>query len=117
MASGAVAIPIRPEQRMPMTDLEGYLRGAVAEHLDGDASRFDELWARIPGFGQRVRELTRDVGDIQWRRRTLDGWYCVDTGSGYEVYVQERGIVSDLRSFPTEAAATTYFLRTLGYLP
>jgi hypothetical protein len=101
---------------MKTTDLEGYLQSAIMEHLDGDASRFEELWERVPGFGQKVRELTRDIGDVQWRSRTLDGWYCVDTGSGYEVYNQERGIRSDVQAFPSEAAATTFFLRTLGYL-
>ena len=103
---------------MPMetTDLEHYLQSVIAEHLDGDAARFEELWERVPGFGQTVRDLTRDIGDVQWRSRTLDGWYCVDTGSGYEVYNQERGIRSGVHTFSTEAVATTYFLRLLGYL-
>lgn len=101
---------------MEMTDLERHLQRAITEHLDGDASRFEELWDRVPGFGQKVRDLTRGIGGVQWRSRTLDGWYCVDTGSGYEVYTQERGIKSDVRSFSSEAAATTFFLRSLGYL-
>ncbi|MBB4639247.1 hypothetical protein [Longimicrobium terrae] len=101
---------------MEPTDLERYLQSAITEHLDGDASRFEELWERVPGFGQKARDLTRDIGDVQWRDRTLDGWYCVDTGSGYEVYTQERGIKSDTHSFSTGAEATTYFLRSLGYL-
>jgi len=101
---------------MEATELETYLQSAIAEHLDGDASRFEELWERVPGFGQKLRDLSRDIGDVQWRSRTLDGWYCVKTDSGYEVYTQERGIRSDVRAFPTEAAAATVFLRSLGYL-
>jgi hypothetical protein len=53
---------------------------------------------------------------VQWKSRTWDGWYCVDTGSGHDVYHQERGIVSGRRTFASEAAAGTYFLRVLGYL-
>lgn len=98
------------------TDIEAYLQRMIGEHLEGDASRFEELWERVPGIGQKIRELTQGVGDVQWRSRTLDGYYCVDTGSGWSVYYQERGITSDVRRFKTEAAATTYFLRTLGYL-
>lgn len=101
---------------METTELERYLQSAVTEHLDGDASRVEELWERVPGFGQKVRELTRDISDVQWRSRTLDGWYCVNTGSGYEVYTQERGIRSGVHAFASEAEATTYFLRSLGYL-
>lgn len=101
---------------METTDLEKYLRSAIAEHLDGDASRFEELWERVPGFGQTIRDLTRDIGDVQWKSRTVDGWYCVDTGSGHDVYHQERGIVSGRRTFASEAAAATYFLHALGYL-
>jgi hypothetical protein len=101
---------------METADLEGYLRGAIAEHLDGDAARAEELWERVPGFAETIRRLTRDMGDVQWKSRTLDGWYCVDTGAGHDVYYQERGIVSGRRSFDSEAAAGTYFLRTLGYL-
>lgn len=63
-----------------------------------------------------MRDLTRDVGDVHWRSRTLDGWYCVQADSAFDVYYQERGIVSDRRTFASEAAAATYFLRTLGYL-
>jgi hypothetical protein len=88
----------------------------VAEHLDGDAARFEELWERLPGLAQTVRDLTRDIGDVHWKSRTQDGWYCVQAGSEYAVYYQERGIVSDRRAFSSEAAAATYFLRTLGYL-
>lgn len=103
---------------MPMEtpDLEAYLQTAVAEHLGGDASRFAELWERVPGFAKTVRDATRDIGDVHWKSRTLDGWYCVETSAGYDVYYQERGIASDVRTFSTEAAAATYFLRTLGYL-
>jgi hypothetical protein len=101
---------------MQTPDLEGYLRGVIAEHLDGDGSRFEELWERIPGLRQAIRGLTREIGDVHWRSGTVDGWYCVQTGSGHEVYYQERGIVSGRRTFASEAAATTFFLRTLGYL-
>ncbi len=101
---------------METPDLEGYLRGVVAEHLDGNSAHFEELWERIPGLARTVRDLTRDVGDVHWRSRTLDGWYCVQAGSEYAVYYQERGIVSGRQVFPSEAAAATYFLRTLGYL-
>lgn len=102
---------------MPTSDLEAYLQRLVAEHLDGDASRFEELWTVVPDIGRTIRGMTDLATDVQWRRRTLDGWYCVQEGSRYEVYNQERGIVSDLRTFPTEPAAVTYFLRTLGDLP
>jgi hypothetical protein len=101
---------------METPDLESYLQRAIAEHLDGDASRFEELWERIPGFGRTIRGLTRDIGDVHWQRRTFDGWYCVPSGSRYEVYNQERGIRLDIRTFSSEAAAIGYILRTLGYL-
>jgi hypothetical protein len=101
---------------MEAPDLQAYLQSAIAEHLDGDVSRVEELWQRVPGFAQMIRDLTRDIGDVHWRSRPVDGWYCVGTGSGYDVYHQERGIVSGRRTFSSEPAATTYFLRTLGYL-
>lgn len=101
---------------MTTPDLGGYLRSAIAEHLDGDASRFAVLWEQLPGLAQTVRDGTRYIGDVHWKSRTLDGWYCVQAGPAYEVYYQERGIVSDRRGFASEAAAATYFLRTLGYL-
>lgn len=96
-------------------DFNEYFRTEIAEHLGGDASRFEELWDLVPRFRRRVRGFTRHLG-IRWSRGIGDGLFCVKTGEEYRVYYQERGAVSTPRVFSSEARAVTFVLRELGIL-
>ena len=86
-----------------------YLRQAVDEHLGGDASRFDELWDRIPNFAAALRRYNADTNWLHWSAKTFDGWYCVaHPESGFDVYYQERGHREPSTHFAQERAAIRF---------
>lgn len=99
-----------------MRAASNYVKAAIESHLDGDASRFDELWDLVPGFIGELRRFNGDSEWLHWSPKTFDGWYCVKTGSGYDVYFQERGVIESRRSFPSDRQAVT-FLWEIGILP
>jgi hypothetical protein len=86
-----------------------YLKQKVDEHLGGDASRFDELWERIPNLSQVLRSFNSDSNWLHWSRKTYDGWYCVSNAeSGFDVYYQERGHREPNTHFDEERAAIQF---------
>jgi hypothetical protein len=97
-----------------MQDASDYVKAVIESHLNGDASRFDELWDLVPGFIERLRSF--NSGWLHWSPKTFDGCYCVKTASGYDVYFQERGVIESRRSFPSDRQAVR-FLRELHLLP
>ncbi len=101
---------------MPSTvDIGEYIDGLVKTELRGDRSRFDELWERVPNFGQRLREHDRDSAWLHWRPKTFDGWYCLRANPGYVVFAQERGAKSDQRAFSSEREAVRYAVSVAVY--
>ena len=82
-----------------------YIDSVIKEHLSGDARRFDELWILISGFGAKLRSFDSDSSWLHWSKKTFDGWYCVAAPSGYEVYYQERGHISQRKHFTSEPEA------------
>ncbi len=74
------------------------LDSLVKERLAGDRSRLQELFV-----GQEVFELLRATGQpgdlYHFEPQTFDGFYLVETSEGFEVYWQERGMKSTVRSF------------------
>jgi hypothetical protein len=99
-----------------MRDVSDYMKAVIKSHLNGDASRFDELWELVPGFGERLRSFNGNSEWMHWSPKTFDGWYCVKTTSGYDVYFQERGVIDARRSFPSDRQAVS-FLREIDILP
>jgi hypothetical protein len=86
-----------------------YLKQKVDEQLGGDASRFDELWERIPNLSDVLRSFSSDSNWLHWTIKTFDGWYCVENAnSGFDVYYQERGHREDPVHFDEERAAIRF---------
>jgi hypothetical protein len=86
-----------------------YLKQKVDEQLGGDASRFDELWDRIPNLSDVLRSFNSDSNWLHWSRKTYDGWYCVASpDSGFDVYYQERGHREQATHFDDERAAIRF---------
>jgi hypothetical protein len=50
-----------------------YLKQKIDEQLGGDASRFDELWERIPNLSDVLRSFNSDSNWLHWTRKTFDG--------------------------------------------
>lgn len=88
-----------------------YLKQVVDEKLDGDASRFDELWGLVPNLSGMLRSFNSNSNWLHWTRKTYDGWYCVTgSASGFDVYYQERGSKSELSHFGDERSAIRHAL-------
>ena len=88
--------------------VDEFIRESLRQHVDGDAARFDELWALVPDFGQRLRSFDSDSAWLHWAPKTFDGWYCVAAPAGYSVYYQERGFVGQRWFFVSERAAARF---------
>ncbi|MBC7750543.1 MAG: hypothetical protein H7Z73_02325 [Candidatus Saccharibacteria bacterium] len=80
----------------------------MKEKLSGEISRFDELWQLVPDFSSKLREFNADGNWLHWTPKTFDGWYCIKTSIGYEVYYQERGVKSDFTHFKDEKGAIKF---------
>lgn len=89
-----------------------YFTKVVSDKLGGDASRFDELWALIPDFGEKLRSFNADGSWLHWTPKTFDGWYCVRTGSGFDVYYQERGRKEATTHFSDEMEAIKFAINS-----
>ena len=91
-------------------DLASYLQQLIRDKLEGDTSRFDELWDRVPNFGNRLREFDADSSWLHWTTKTFDGIYCIAEGSKFVVYFQERGAIDERshRAFLSEREAVRY---------
>lgn len=95
--------------------LHEYIEQVVNDKLGGDLSRFDELWGLIPDFAQTLRTFDSDSGWLHWRKKTYDGWYCVQTSKGtFEVYYQERGNKEPGTAFTDERDAILFALNAAG---
>jgi hypothetical protein len=93
-----------------------YLQQEIKEKIEGDKSRFDELWQLVPNFSERLRSFNSDNGWVHWSKKTFDGWYCVKDKDGkFEVYYQERGGREPSEIFSDERDATRFLLKCLGY--
>ena len=88
--------------------VNSYIERAIHEHLGGNVGRFDELWALIPDFGAQLRSFNSESSWLHWSKKTFDGWYCVSAPSGFEVYYQERGQVSQRSHFTFEKEAVRF---------
>lgn len=88
--------------------LADHLSQLIGQFLDGDASRFDELWHLLPDFPQQLRSFDDKRGWLHWTVKPVDGWYCVATEEGFEVYFQERGQIDGRCRFGSEQAAVRY---------
>lgn len=97
-------------------DVADYIREVVNEKLDGDSSRFDELWDLVPGFGKKLRSFDPESSWMHWSPKTFDGWYCIDLTQGYEVYYQEHGLLFETTHFKRENEAVKYALTSAGVL-
>ncbi|KQP08645.1 hypothetical protein [Pseudorhodoferax sp. Leaf265] len=82
-----------------------YLKNLVVDLLGGDVSRFDELWVLVPDFSAKLRSFNSDGSWLHWSPKTFDGWYCVPSSSGFDVYYQERGLISEATHFSDEREA------------
>ena len=51
----------------------------------------DELGEVMPGLEFRLRSFYSTSDRLCWEQGTADGWYCVSTGTGFDVYYQQRG--------------------------
>lgn len=89
-----------------------YLQQQVDEKLNGDVSRFDELWTLIPNFNQELRRFDADGSWLHWTPKTFDGWYCVQVSSGFDVYFQERGSREESKHFADEKEAIKFAIDT-----
>ena len=88
-----------------------YIVQIAKDKLDGNLSRFDELWNLVPNFGQKLRTFDSDSAWLHWRKKTYDGWYCVQTSNGkFEVYYQERGSKEQSIVFTDEREAIRFAL-------
>jgi len=94
-----------------MRDVGEFVEKLIADRLDGDSSRFDELWDLLPDLGERLRAFDDDSSWLHWSRKTLDGWYCVKEGPTWRIYFQERGGISESRAFATEKEAVRFSLQ------
>lgn len=95
--------------------ISAYIEQLLASELGGDLSRFDELWDRVPNFGQRLREFDDPSSWLHWTPNTYDGWYCLKQGSAFVVFAQERGDKSSQRAFATEREAVRYAIDVAVY--
>ena len=95
--------------------ITSYVERLIADELDGDSSRFDELWERVPNFGQRLREFDNDSAWLHWSPKTYDGWYCLKEGSTWVVFAQERGSKSEQRAFASEREAVRYAINVASF--
>lgn len=59
-----------------------YIVQVANDKLGGDLSRFDELWESVPNFGQKLRTFDSDSAWLHWRKKTYDGWYCIQNSDG-----------------------------------
>jgi hypothetical protein len=89
-----------------------YLTNEVGEKLGGDVSRFDELWELIPSFGEKLRSFNADGSWLHWTPKTFDGWYCIGTGGGFDVYCQERGRKEAATHFSDEREAIKFAINS-----
>ena len=92
--------------------LSGYLKHVIAEHLGGDAKRFDELWELVPEFSSQLRGFDSGSEWLHWQPRTFDGWYCLPEQDGYVVYRQERGVRDEFTRFGSEREAVRFAIDT-----
>ena len=97
-------------------NINEYLKQLVADKLDGDASRFADLWELEPELSAKLRSFDNDDAWLHWRPKTFDGWYCVAMPDGFGVYFQERGSKEPPKLFANERDAMTYAL-TSSVLP
>ena len=91
-------------------NIHEYLKQLVADKLEGDTSRFAELWELEPELPAKLRSFDRDDGWLHWRPKTFDGWYCIAMPDGFGVYYQERGSKEPLKLFANERDAMTFAL-------
>lgn len=94
-----------------------YLKQVVDEQLAGDASRFDELWERVPNFSEVLRGFNSDSNWLHWTKKTYDGWYCVpSSASGFDVYYQERGSIGEISHFDDERSAVRHAMNASVFI-
>jgi len=59
----------------------------------------------------KLRAFDSDSAWLHWRKKTYDGWYCVQTSDGeFEVYYQERGSNEPSIVFTDEREAIRFAL-------
>lgn len=88
-----------------------YIKQVANDKLGGDLSRFDELWDLVPNFAQTLHTFDSDSAWLHWRKKTYDGWYCVQTSDRvFEVYYQERGSKEPSTIFTDERNAIRFAL-------
>jgi hypothetical protein len=90
---------------MPSYD---HLKQLIHDRLDDDEGRLLELFDNE----EVLNELIAAESPSDWyrfRKRTFDGAYLVKSEHGYDVYNQDRGQISDLRSFEVLRDAARHF--------
>ena len=68
-----------------MNDLD-VLKSLISEKINGDLSRFEELWSSSADFDALIRNL------ITTKKSLSDGWYLIEENGFYDVYYQEKAV-------------------------
>lgn len=90
-----------------------YIVQLANDKLGGEFTRFDELWNLVPNLAQTLRTFDSDSAWLHWRKKTYDGWYCVQTSDGvFEVYYQEREVKEPSTVFTDEPKAIRFALNS-----
>jgi hypothetical protein len=91
--------------------VDEYIEQLANDKLDGNLSRFDGLCDLVPDCAQKLRAFDSNSAWLHWRKKTYDGWYCVQTPDGkFEVYYQERGSKEPSIVFTDEREAIRFAL-------
>ena len=69
-----------------MNNLE-VLQSLISEKINGDLSRFEELWMSSADFDALIRRI------ISTEKSMADGWYLIKVNGFYDVYHQELAAV------------------------
>ena len=93
--------------------LNEYIHDLVDRHLNGDPSRFSELWDLLPNFENKIgEEIKKQNSWVYLQKETFDGWYLIESSNGFELYYQERGLVDwGITKFSNRRKALTTLLQ------
>jgi hypothetical protein len=76
------------------------------------AGSFDAIWSLVPGLASKLRQFFSDSDRLYWRPNGIDGWYCVPTETGFDVYHQQQSRPGKIAHFSDEKAAMFFVLKS-----